>query len=212
MNNNAVQKCNSYHHGNLRDALIIAAAELIEENGSLDFAMIDAARRAGVSSAAPYRHFKDKDALLEAVCHVAFLALTEHAEATAAEFPAGSPERIISLGRGYIRFVTSHSNFYDLMWGKPGIQAMGADEVDLNTSGFYILTDAVQSWCTATGIQGNDPVDLATKLWAMAHGLSALALNGHIKKFMPDVDVDSLIESSTLTFLGGLEKGYGGSD
>ncbi len=211
MSHKAVQKCNSYHHGNLRDALIIAAAELIEENESLDFAMIDAARRAGVSSAAPYRHFKDKDELLEAVGLVAFMALSEHVEASVAEFPAGSPQRIIGLGRGYIHFVTSHPNYYDLMWGKSGIQAMEAEEVSLGGSGFYILADAVESWCTATGTHGNDPVDLATKLWAMAHGLSALALNGHIKKFMPDVDVDSLIESSTMAFLGGLEKGSGGS-
>jgi hypothetical protein len=98
------------------------------------------------------------------------------------------------------------------MWGKPGIQAIGTEEVTMEASGFYILRDAVQSWCTATGTDGNNPVDLATKLWAMAHGLSALALNGHIKKFMPDVDVDSLIASSTMAFLGGLEKGSGGSD
>jgi AcrR family transcriptional regulator len=62
----------SYHHGDLHNALIIAAAELIESQQSLHFSMSDAAKRAGVSSAAPYRHFKDKDALLEAVRDLAF--------------------------------------------------------------------------------------------------------------------------------------------
>jgi AcrR family transcriptional regulator len=56
------KKCKTYHHGDLRNTLIIAAAELIEERGSVDFAMIEAARRAGVSSAAPYRHFRDREA------------------------------------------------------------------------------------------------------------------------------------------------------
>ncbi len=204
--NNSAGKCSSYHHGNLHDALIIAAAELVEENGSLEFAMIDAARRAGVSSAAPYRHFKDREALLEAVCHVAFMALSEAAEKTAAEFPPGSEERIIGLGKGYIQFVTSHPSFYDLMWGKSGVRAMESDQVNLENSGFYVLADAVEQWCDTTGAQGNDPVDLATKLWAMAHGLSSLVLNGHVEKFMPGVDVYSLIESTTHTFLGGLEK------
>ena len=60
-----VAQSKPYHHGNLRDALILAAAELIKEQASVEFAMVDAARRAGVSSAAPYRHFKDRDALLE---------------------------------------------------------------------------------------------------------------------------------------------------
>jgi AcrR family transcriptional regulator len=204
--NNTAEKCNNYHHGNLRDALIIAAAELIEQNGSMDFAMIDAARRAGVSSAAPYRHFKDKESLLEAVCQVAFMALSESAETTTAPYPLGSSERIIALGKGYLKFVTSHPEFYDLMWGKSGIRAMDSAEIELKVTGFHLLAEAVESWCQATGTQGNDPVDLATKLWAMAHGLSSLALNGHVNKFMPDVDVYSLIESSTHTFLGGLEK------
>ena len=204
--NNTAEKCSSYHHGNLHDALIIAAAELIEKNGSLDFAMIDAARRAGVSSAAPYRHFKDREALLEAVCHVAFMALSETAEATTAEFPPGSEECIIGLGKTYIHFVTSHPTFYDLMWGESGVRAMESEQINLENSGFYVLVDAVQRWCDTSGIEGKNPVDLATKLWAMAHGLSALALNGHIEKFMPSVDVYSLLESTTHTFLGGLEK------
>jgi AcrR family transcriptional regulator len=204
--NNTAEKCNNYHHGNLRDALIIAAAELIEQNGSMDFAMIDAARRAGVSSAAPYRHFKDKESLLEAVCQVAFMALSESAKTSTAPYPLGSAERIIVLGKGYIDFVTSHPEFYDLMWGKPGKRAMDSAEVELNVTGFDVLAEAVESWCTATGTQGNDPVDLATKLWAMAHGLAALALNRHVEKFLPDADVYALLESTTHTFLGGLEK------
>ena len=60
---------NSYHHGDLRNALITAAAELIEESGHADVAISEAARKAGVSAAAPYRHFKDKDALLLSRCN-----------------------------------------------------------------------------------------------------------------------------------------------
>lgn len=204
--NKASEKCKSYHHGNLHDALIIAAAELIDENGPLDFAMIDAARRAGVSSAAPYRHFKDKDALLEAVREVAFMALNESIETTVAEFSPGSAEFIIALGKGYIRFVTSHPNYYDLMWGKLSARAMEKEQSDMKETGFDLLANAVQAWCDASGLEGNDPVDLATKLWAMAHGISALTMNNHIGIFLPDADIYALIESSTYTFLGGLEK------
>jgi AcrR family transcriptional regulator len=200
------EKCSSYHHGNLRDALIIAAAELIEEHGSLDFTMIDAARRAGVSSAAPYRHFKDRAELLDAVCHVAFMALSESIETTAEKYPLGSRERIVALGKGYVRFVTGHPEFYELMWGSHGVRSMESNTIDLNNSGLHVLADAVRTWCDASGIVGNDPVDLAVKLWAMAHGLSGLARTRHVEKFMPGVDVYSLLESSTHTFLGGLEK------
>ena len=105
--------CKNYHHGDLRNALIIAAAELIEENGSVDFAMIDAARRAGVSSAAPYRHFKDKDALVDGVAQLAFLALRETVEAVSRSMPikmktALSPRvRPISASRSGIRSSTT---------------------------------------------------------------------------------------------------------
>ena len=64
-----------YHHGNLRNALIIAAAELIERDGTLDFAISEAAAMVGVSAAAPYRHFADKEDLLGAVRHLAFCGL-----------------------------------------------------------------------------------------------------------------------------------------
>lgn len=204
--NNKAEKCNRYHHGNLHDALIIAAASLIEESGSTDFAMIDAARVAGVSSAAPYRHFKDKDALLEGVCRVAFMALSESSETTAAKHPPGSTERIVALGQDYVRFVTGHPQYYDLMWGKVGMQAMESPQVNIQSSGFYVLSGAVDDWCETKGITNVDPLDLATKLWAMVHGLSGLAINHLLEKFLPSVDIDSMVMSSCHTFLEGLEK------
>ena len=67
-------RCN-YHHGDLSNALIAAAAELIERDGTLDFTMAEAAAKAGVSAAAPYRHFANKEELLRAVRDLAFLGL-----------------------------------------------------------------------------------------------------------------------------------------
>jgi AcrR family transcriptional regulator len=196
-----------YHHGNLHDALIIAAAQLIEENASVEFAMVDAARRAGVSSAAPYRHFKDKDALLEAVSQLAFLALNESTEAVMASIPAGSEESIIALGKSYVKFVTDHPQFYDLMWGDMGLRAIASTDPDLKTSGFNLLVNTVGHWCDNMGLSNYNALELAVKLWAMAHGLACLKMNHQVERFMPDVDVYTLLESSTQTFLQGLRKG-----
>ena len=77
----------SYHHGNLRNALIIAAAELIERDNTLDFSIAEAAERVGVSAAAPYRHFADKENLLAAVRDLAFVGLDTVAAQTAARAP-----------------------------------------------------------------------------------------------------------------------------
>ena len=195
-----------YHHGNLRDALIIAAAQLIEENASVDFAMIDAARRAGVSSAAPYRHFKDREALLEAVSEVAFLGLTETARSASESVPLGTEQSIIAIGKAYIEFVTDHPQFYDLMWGDMGLRAIDSQDRDLKTSGFYILVDSVSHWCESIGLNDYNALELAVKLWAMAHGLACLAMNQHVEKFLPEVDVYTLLETSTQTFLQGLRQ------
>ena len=198
--------CSNDHHGNLRNTLIIAAAELIEENGSVDFAMIDAARRAGVSSAAPYRHFRDKDALLEAVTQVAFLALTESTRAVAENEEPGTEACIIAVGSIYLAFVTGHPEFYDLMWGDFGLRAIDAENTDVKTTGFYVLVEAVEAWCNAQGLTDYDALELAVKLWGTAHGLACLAMNHHVEKFMPDVEVSALLESSTRTFLDGLKQ------
>ena len=195
------KRCKTDHHGDLRNALIVAAAELIEERGSVDFAMIEAARRAGVSSAAPYRHFRDREALLDAVAQVAFIALDQLTGNVAASHTRGSESCIIALAKAYVGFVTEHPQFYDLMWGDQGLRIT---ERDLANSGFYVLEDAVSAWCEASEIRDEDTLGLAVKLWAMAHGLACLAMNHTVDRFMVDADIYALLESSTRTFLDGL--------
>jgi AcrR family transcriptional regulator len=195
---------NSYHHGDLRNALIIAAAELITESGSADFAMVDAARRAGVSSAAPYRHFKDKDALLEAVCQLGFLGLAITSQDIKARQVAGSREAIVAMGKGYVEYVTSRPQFYDLMWGDHGLRSLEAEQSAMQANGFHIFVSTVQQWCDAQGLADKDPVELAVKLWCMAHGLAGLTMHGQIERFLHDFNVDTMLESSTNTFLDGL--------
>ena len=196
----------TYHHGDLRNTLILAAAELIQESGSIDFAMIDAARRAGVSSAAPYRHFRDKEALLEAVAELALLGLTESSRSAVAGEESGSLQTIVALGKSYIRYMIDHAAFHDLMFGDMGMRAMEPDAVDLKGTGFYVLVDAVQDYCERENVSGEDPVMLATKLWAMVHGLSTLTMNHAIERFVPGADVYNLLETSTETFLTGLRR------
>lgn len=197
----------AYHHGDLRNALILAAAELIEERGGADFAMVDAARRAGVSSAAPYRHFSDKTALLDAVIDFAFFTLGEQVAAVVQTEPHGSAEAIIAIGKAYIRFVCEHRPFYGLMWGDAGIRAIREKESDeRSAAGFYVLMTAVENWCAQNPVGEDNVLQLSIKLWSMAHGLAGIALYGHVERFLPEADVFSLLESSTHTFLEGLRK------
>ena len=196
----------AYHHGDLHNALILAAAELIEESGSLDFTMVEAARRAGVSGAAPYRHFRDKDDLLQAVARLGFIGLGDCAREAIAGRDIATEDAVIALGCSYIRFMLEHRNFNDLMWGEPGARAMEDPNLDLRGSGFYVLVDCVDALCERESIGPVDPVELATELWVMVHGLSLLAMNQQIDRFLPDADAYQLLERSTRIFFDGLRR------
>ncbi|MEP5569504.1 MAG: TetR/AcrR family transcriptional regulator [Halioglobus sp.] len=195
-----------YHHGDLRNALIVAAAELIEESGAPDFAISDAAKRAGVSAAAPYRHFKDRDDLLDAVSDLCFIGLAETAANTRDSHPAGSRDGIIALGKTYLNYVSKHSAFYNLMWceDKHSLEEPAIESGQ--RPGFYTFVGAVQDWCERQGLAGCDPLDLAVKLWAMAHGLAVLKINGQIDVFLPTADVENMLASSANSFLDGIEQ------
>ena len=192
-----------YHHGDLRNALVLAAAELIRQGGSLDFTLAEASRQAGVSNAAPYRHFRDRDDLLRAVGDLGFLELSRRAQLAAANHPRGSAGRIIELGKTYIQFVTEHMAFYDLMWGDRAKREFATEEAK-QTSGFFVLVDAVQGWCEQHALQHQDALILSVKIWGMAHGLAGLAMNRNIERFLAEVDVYGLYESSAMTFFEGL--------
>ena len=194
----------TYHHGDLRNALIVAAAELIEESGSLGFTMADAARRAGVSNAAPYRHFRDKEALLDAVSQLGFFGLSESARQIRDEHPAGGIEAIIALGTNYIAFVTEKAAFYDLMWGDIGKRAFDVENFDRKAVGFYILVDTVRAYFDAEGVTEIDVLDIAIKLWAMVHGFSAITMSGKLPHFHPEADVPAMLASATHSFMRGL--------
>ncbi|WP_439107052.1 TetR/AcrR family transcriptional regulator [Congregibacter sp.] len=200
------QATKTYHHGDLRNTLILAAAELIEDSGSLNFAMADAARRAGVSTAAPYRHFRDKEALLEAVSQLAYYGLGERVREAVISTEKGSIESIISIGHAYIDYVINKSAFYDLMWGDQGARAMDAEGFDKKAAGFYQLVDAVDAYTAEQKLHDVDTLDLAVKLWSMVHGMSAISMSGKLPYFYPNADIPEMLDSTTRTFMAGLAK------
>lgn len=208
------QSAKTYHHGNLRDALILAAADLIEQQGSLEFSITDAARRAGVSVAAPYRHFKDKEDLLHNVRDLAFMglraALVETVEHPA--HPSQSQAKIIAIGHTYLRYAREKSAFFGLMWEDRGNMAEIRDSIEQKMSGFYILVDVARGYLSTLHPQGPDPahqdalaLSVATQLWALAHGIATLELNHMLDLFDRQATPERLLETSTRALLNGLQ-------
>ncbi len=189
----------NYHHGDLRNTLIVAAAELIEERNSSDFTIIEAARRAGVSSGAPYRHFKDKEALLLSVAELGFLGLRDAIANAISGIQKGTIERIIAAGHAYMRYIIDKQAFYDLMWGELLVDAM-ASAGTRPPSAFEILVVLVDDWLNAESIE-QDSRMLSVQLVATAHGLVSLQLSRRLSRIAPDVCIYDALQQSAYTFL-----------
>lgn len=168
-----------YHHGNLRESLVEAARRLVAERGPAGFTLSDAAKLAGVSPAAPYRHFRDRQALLREVAHLGFQELARRLGQSVKAAGQG-PEGFMAMGRAYLDFAREEPAYYAAMFNT-GLT--GADEPDGAAEqrpdpGFALLEQAVGQFA---GI--SDPVQRrqgAIIVYALTHGLASLAAPGSV--------------------------------
>jgi AcrR family transcriptional regulator len=164
----------AYHHGDLRRALVEAAARLAAERGLRGVTLREVGRRAGVSHAAPYHHFSDRNALLAAVAEEGFRRL-DLAQASAAEAAGPTPRaRLTALGVAYVRFAAAHPHYFRLMFRPELWQSApypGLTAVARRT--FERLRETVGA-CRG----GEDPQLPALLARAAVHGLATLWLDG----------------------------------
>lgn len=194
-----------YHHGDLRNALIAAAAELIEQNGSLEFSITDAARRAGVSSAAPYRHFKAKEDLLRAVRELAFLGLHRAMTEGATRGAPGTQAQIIALGDSYLAFAQEKHAFFGLMWEDRADIAYRRQEAKMKMNGFSVVLAACEAYCAQNSVTvDTNPLQLGTQLWALTHGIATLEVNQMLDLFDANIDARTILRQTTIALLEGL--------
>lgn len=178
----------SYHHGDLRAELIAAVRDLVEAYGSEGFSVAEAARRAGVSSAAPYKHFPDRPALLRAVAAEGMERLQKAmAEAAAAHLP-GSREAIVSIGQAYVTFARSGPGVFRLVFGlTEGHEA----DPDLQSKGeacFGVVLNAVANHL-GLAPRAEEARGKAYQLWAAVHGHCFLTIDGKtVSKLGPLLD------------------------
>jgi AcrR family transcriptional regulator len=160
----------SYHHGDLPAALVRAAIELLEEGGAADLSLRAAARRAGVSASAPYRHFADRDALLSAVAAVGYREL---GAALVQAHPAPkTPDDLADIAVAYVRFALTRPGLFRVMFGSA---------CDPTTPERVAAVDAIHEYLNLIVQQtlpGADPEAMPTAMWALVHGLAFLHLDG----------------------------------
>jgi AcrR family transcriptional regulator len=154
----------AYHHGDLRAALLGAAAELLEKQGAAGVVLREVARRAGVSHNAPYRHFPERDSLLAALAAEGFLLLSEQLKRHAGR----------EMGEAYVAFALAHPHRFRLMFGGqlplenyPALREASGQAYEALVAAFRERPDVA------------DPAKAAAAAWALVHGLSHLLLDGH---------------------------------
>lgn len=164
----------SYHHGDLRHALLQASAELIAEKGAEAFTLREVARRVGVSHTAPYRHFKDREALLDVLAAEGFAAHHEasHAAATAREDVL---ERLRATGKVYVQFAEERPSQFRMMFGRTS-----PDPGAAGLASFAELLARIDECQEAGVIAPHQRLRVAGVLWCAMHGLAELSVSGAI--------------------------------
>jgi AcrR family transcriptional regulator len=194
-----------YHHGNLREALIQAAQDLVGAKGPAGFTIAEAARLAGVSPAAPYRHFRDAEELLAEVATRGFDLFHDRLAAALAAAPADPAHAADRVGRAYLAFARDEAALYAAMFEAriarepyPNLQVAG-------DRAFSVLrTLAERLSAAARGQPRPPPLMIALHLWATAHGIASLFGRADASRRPLPMPTEDLLEASLLIYLQGL--------
>ncbi|HEX3734637.1 MAG TPA: TetR-like C-terminal domain-containing protein [Solirubrobacterales bacterium] len=177
----------SYHHGDLRAACLGAALELLEEEGEAALSLRAVARRAGVSPAAPYRHYEDREAVVSAVAAVGYREL---AERLAAAHPAPStPEQLAGVAVAYVQFALERPAMFRIMFGEPCDR--DNEERGAATAAVSLYLREIVARC----FPQSDPEALAPAIWALVHGFAFLYLDGKLDAATPAALADRVTAS-----------------
>ncbi len=175
-------KKETYHHGDLRTALVALALERVRKGGAESFSLREAARDAGVTSGAAYKHFADKDELLSAVAAEALVLLAHRSQKATSSLKG--KERLHASAMAYIDFAAAEPRLFRLAFSRFGSD--GKTEKDGVPSAFAQLRLAVNELQPDPG-KPSDPDALALA-WAVAHGIASLISDGMWKKNDPRVE------------------------
>ena len=194
-----------YHHGNLKEALVRAALDLIAEKGPAGFTFADAARWAGVSPAAPYRHFRDRDELLSDVARRGF---EQFATALAQAWDEGKPDLFTAferLGKAYLNFAKREPAYYSAMF-EAGVPLDADPQLrDAGERAFGVLRAAAERLVALMPAKGRPPaLMVALHVWATTHGIASLFSRGDAARRTLPMPPEELLEAAILIYLRGL--------
>ena len=193
-------KTKTYHHQNLREALLAETAVMIAEGGVESVTMRGLAQRVGVSRTAPYRHFADKASLLTAVAEDGFKRL--HQQMSNAANGENALQNFFQMGQAYIYFAVKNPTYYRLMFGPEGFQRADDETLTAVADEAYMILQNTIELCQQEGyIKAGDPCLFGYATWAMVHGTASLLID---RQTHDDIDVETFIEITYQTLATGM--------
>ncbi len=194
-----------YHHGNLREALIQAALALIAERGISGFAVAELARAVGVSAAAPYRHFRDRDAVLAEVARRGFEALAVDMDAAAQSRASDKVAALEACAQAHLAFAGREGPVYAAMFDPHFPIGEHAGLARARDAAMAVLRATAQAACDRSrAARRPPPVMVALHIWAMTHGIASLYLGRSGAGQLP-MSPEELLEAGLLVYLQSLE-------
>lgn len=194
----------TYHHGNLRQALVAATLKLIEERGPLGFTLAETARAAGVSGAAPYRHFRGRDELIEEVARQGYVTFAEMLERAWNDGRPSALSAFMATGRAYLEFARDNPGHYAAMFESGVAIASNADLARAADRAMSVLMRAAERLAQNLPPERRPPASMvANHIWALSHGVVELFGRGRPGGRAP-YSADEMLESGTTIYLRGL--------
>ncbi len=192
----------TYHHGDLRAALLQEAAALIEENGTEAVTMRALSERVGVSRTAAYRHFANKTDLLGAVAAEGFRELRERLHRVNTPSAANPEDGFVAMAQAYVQFAVGHPAYYRLMYGRDALQRDQYPDLHAAANAIYDeLVTLIVTYQQQGLLKPGDAKPLAYVAWSLVHGLAALIID---RQMETPPDVDALAQLALHTLLQGL--------
>lgn len=194
-----------YHHGHLRQALIDVAERLIVEKGPAGFTLVEAATRAGVSPAAPYRHFKNREALLAEVARAGFQHFADRLEAA---YDEGRPDPLTAfrrMGDVYLDFARYERASYVAMFEADIGDDATPQLKEVGERAFSLLTKAAAA--LGGRLPDGTPADaqmMGAHIWALSHGIATLFGTARATGQMSDEQLRQLFDGGVMLYLRGL--------
>ena len=183
------QRPKPYHHGDLRHALIQAGLELLTDGGAAALDLRKVARKAGVSHAAPYRHFADKQALVAAINEEGFRRLAERIRSTLQEAPDDSFEQLQAVARAYVQFAREQPWLMREMFSGLTVERESFPDLSMASKVVFMsYMEVVKQGQEEKRIIDGDPGALAGVLWSLLHGVAMLTIENQMRPYTDGPD------------------------